>query len=272
MAAINRIPVDNLRSICELIGDTGEGLTGSEIGRVLSDCNINDPLAGGTKKHRLFEALNERQNQDGCSNHIFSFLKYVMSPVRYRDKPQLFKERLNHLNEILAFIGLAFNEKLELTKSDPATTISEAKQRANSLRKKLVDRNVHPDVFRFCREELLQENYFHAVFEAAKSVADKIKVKSGIEADGAELVDKVFGLGSNNAPLLALNSLRTESEQSEHKGLANLLKGMFGVFRNVTAHAPKIHWYISEEDALDSLTLISFLHRKLDKCVSTKFS
>ena len=33
-----------------------------------------------------------------------------------------------------------------------------------------------------------------------------------------------------------------------------LLKGMFGTFRNVTAHAPKIAWPIDEQDALDLLT------------------
>ncbi|HEY4636890.1 MAG TPA: TIGR02391 family protein, partial [Burkholderiales bacterium] len=27
---------------------------------------------------------------------------------------------------------------------------------------------MHPDVLRFCRPELVQKNYFHAVFEATK--------------------------------------------------------------------------------------------------------
>lgn len=39
---------------------------------------------------------------------------------------------------------------------------------------------------------------------------------------------------------------------------------MFGTFRNVTGHAPKITWPISEQDALDLLTLVSYLHRRLD--------
>jgi uncharacterized protein (TIGR02391 family) len=124
-------------------------------------------------------------------------------------------------------------------------------------------------VLRFCKAELLQENYFHAVFEATKSVADKIREKAGLTSDGADLVEKAFGLGQTNTPKLALNTLQTESEQSEHKGFANLLKGMFGMFRNVTAHVPKIKWTINEEDAIDSLTLASLLHRKLDKCVAT---
>lgn len=47
----------------------------------------------------------------------------------------------------------------------------------------------------------------------------------------------------------------------------NLLKGMFGTFRNVTA--PKIHWNITEQDAMDLLTLCSLLHRRLDAAVRT---
>ena len=52
----------------------------------------------------------------------------------------------------------------------------------------------------------------------------------------------------------------------EHNGLMNLLKGMFGTFRNVTAHAPKITWMMDEQDALDLLSLASFLHRRIDAC------
>jgi uncharacterized protein (TIGR02391 family) len=116
-------------------------------------------------------------------------------------------------------------------------------------------------VLRFCRAELLQDNYFHAVFEATKSVAQKIRDKTGLTGDGADIVDKAFGL---RAPMLAINSLRTDTEQSEQTGFANLLKGMFGTFRNPTGHAAKITWKIDEQDALDLLSLVSYMHRRLD--------
>jgi uncharacterized protein (TIGR02391 family) len=116
-------------------------------------------------------------------------------------------------------------------------------------------------VLRFCRAELLQDNYFHAVFEATKSVAQKIRDKTGLTGDGSEIVDKAFGL---KGPMLAINTLRTETEQSEQTGFANLVKGMFGTFRNPTGHAPKITWRIEEQDALDLLSLVSYIHRRLD--------
>lgn len=50
----------------------------------------------------------------------------------------------------------------------------------------------------------------------------------------------------------------------------NLLKGVFGTFRNTTAHAPKITWEVNEQDALDTLSMISLIHRKLDKAIEAK--
>jgi uncharacterized protein (TIGR02391 family) len=81
------------------------------------------------------------------------------------------------------------------------------------------------------------------------------------------LVDEAFG---GELPLLALNTLQTETERSEHTGFMNLLKGLFGTFRNTLAHAPKIKWNINEQDAIDMLTFGSFVHRKLDSCVRTR--
>ncbi|NCB85533.1 MAG: TIGR02391 family protein [Bacteroidia bacterium] len=53
-------------------------------------------------------------------------------------------------------------------------------------------------------------------------------------------------------------------EISEQKGVANLLVGVFGAFRNPTAHAPKVVLAIPEQDGLDVLAIFSYVHRKLD--------
>ena len=109
----------------------------------------------------------------------------------------------------------------------------------------------------------MQENYFHAVFEACKGLFQRIRDLSGIEADGAGLIDQAF---STTNPCLAFNALQSATEISEHKGLAQLLKGCGGAIRNPLAHGPKVLWQ-GENDAADYLTLISMLHRKLDQCV-----
>jgi len=68
----------------------------------------------------------------------------------------------------------------------------------------------------------LKDNYFHGVREAIKSVADKLRTRTGLTDDGATLVDRTL-LGE--APLLAINALKTDSEKSEQRGFANLVKG-----------------------------------------------
>lgn len=58
--------------------------------------------------------------------------------------------------------------------------------------------------------------------------------------------------------------LTTDTEISEQKGIANLLVGIFGAIRNPTAHAPKAVWAIPEQDAINVLGILSYVHRKLD--------
>jgi uncharacterized protein (TIGR02391 family) len=50
----------------------------------------------------------------------------------------------------------------------------------------------------------------------------------------------------------------------------NLVKGLFGMFRNTTAHTPKIKWQIEEQDALDILSMTSLIHRRLDSVTEAR--
>ena len=79
------------------------------------------------------------------------------------------------------------------------------------LRKSLVERKVHGDVLRYCRAELVADDYFHAVFEATKSVAEKLRDKAGLDSDGSTLVDAALGIGKAGTPRLALDILTTLS-------------------------------------------------------------
>ena len=171
----------------------------------------------------------------------------------------------------LAFAGLSIGVDGQLSTRAVARTLSEAEHRARSLRNELLRRGAHAEVLRFCRAELLQDNYFHAVLEAAKSLAQRLRQMTGVEADGARLVDQVLEPGSTGGlPLVAFNSLTTETDRSEHRGLTFIVRGVFSAFRNPTAHEPKILRPVDEQDGTDLLTTISLLHRKLDAAVLTR--
>lgn len=260
------ISAEMLESICIVLGSQN---TGSQIGNYLAQSQIEDIDPANTKWKRLFNAFVAYQNKHQESNKIQIFIQRTLQPVRHAGNLEQFEEYRSAINTRLLFIGLELLENGKYRRVQEAQTIPEAQKRADTLKRKLNDRKVHSDVLLFCKAELLQDNYFHSVFEATKSVAEKIREKADLTEDGSVLVDKAFALGDHKKPRLAFNTLRTESEESEHKGFSNLLRGLFGMFRNTTAHTPKIKWVIDEETALDCLSLASLLHKTLDKCIRT---
>lgn len=184
-----------------------------------------------------------------------------MKLARYGREPHRYEPIRARLNLALAFAGLVVDESGELKSADVAQTLPEAQRRARNLRAHLEGRGVHPDVLKFCRAELLADNYFHAVQEAVRSVADKMRSQTGLPDNGATLVDRIL---AGSPSMLAINPLSTASQRSEQRGFANLVRGAFGMFRNPTAHGARIHWAMSKEDAEDLLTTVSLIHRRLD--------
>jgi len=255
--AIPSFSDSHIRKLTELLADA---YTHKELSDLLRQCGIAEQ-GGNPKWERVLLALRLRQQTDGCGNNVGAFIQVALDPARFAGRSQDFADFRDRANVVLAFSGLHIGKDGKLQPVTQARTLTEAEERAGRLRSKLIERSVHHDVLHFCRAELLQENYFHAVFEATKSVAQKIRDKTGLTGDGADIVDDAFRV---SAPMLAINTLQTETEQSEQKGFINLLKGMFGTFRNVPAHVPRIMWPIEEQDALDLLSLVSYLHRRLD--------
>ncbi len=253
-----------LRAIADALADTSEGLTGSEIAHLLATCKMTDSAPQMTKRHRLYNAFAHTQNAKQDRVPILAFIRYAMKPEQYARDAGRFEPMRANLNRALAFCGLAVEESGKLVAIEQARTLTEAQRRADELRTDLVLRRVHPDVLRFCREELLEDNYFHAVLEATKSIADKLRLKTGLTEDGAMLVDRALG---GDMPMLAINPLATESERSEQKGFVNLVKGLLGMFRNPTAHAPRITWAVSKDDAEEVFTLLSLVHKRIDSSI-----
>jgi uncharacterized protein (TIGR02391 family) len=268
MAAIPKLDFSVIESISKILADTENGFTGSQIGKLLYESGIEDIDLANTKWKRLNSALGNQQELDRCANNVIVFIQNSLNPARHYDNLGWFNDTRYKVNTVLSFSALNIGEDGKVTSVTKSNTISEAAARASKLKDHLVSRNVHPDVLKYCKEELVVDNYFHAVFEATKSVADKIRIKTGLTSDGAGLVDEAFSFKS--IPHLALNSLQTDSEKSEQKGFINLLKGLFGTFRNTTAHAPKITWAIEEIDALDILSLVSLVHRRLDNATEAR--
>ena len=247
MATIPPFTQSDLEALANVLGDTSDGLTGSEIHHFLLVAKIDDVDPAITKRHRLFNAFATFQNKYRCANNIINFVKEVLAPSRYVENKAEFETRRAAVNRVLAF--------------EKASTITEVQLRVEGLKNKLTQQNAHSALFHYCNEELLANNYFHAVFEANKGLFHRIKELSGVAADGNKLIEQVF---SSN-PILIINNFSSQSERDEHTGFCNMLKGLCGMFRNPEAHEPKVEWNIGEQDALEILGIISYCHRRLDK-------
>jgi uncharacterized protein (TIGR02391 family) len=263
-----------VRSLCEVLGRTDGGLTNKRIDQVLATARIADPTPPAppgtyvmiSKRDRLFNALSAQQRRNGCGNAVLAFVSKALAPVRFHDTPGVFEAIRAEVNVALAFAGYYVDEAGKLHEKKQAETLSEARRRAMRLRSQLVDRGLHARLLRYCVSEIDDDNYFHAVFEASKSLADEIRQRTGRTEDGVTLVDAVFESGKRGHPLLVLNAMTTETERSRQNGLANGLRGIIGSVRNPAAHEPKIKSTMTEQDALDELSHMSYLHRRLDEC------
>jgi uncharacterized protein (TIGR02391 family) len=260
MSTFPTFPEGQIEALARLLGECGSG---SDISRVLKDRGLVDDSGQSTKWRRLYAIFLQTQRKDGCVNRILDFIQAFLIPARFVGRQDEFDERRDELNAILSFSGLEYGPDGQFRKREAARTLNEAESRLRTIRSKFKDRRIHAEVLKYCRAELLQDNFFHAIFEATKGLAQRIRDLSGVQTDGAALVDQVFAV---DHPVLVINTMRTETEKSEHKGYAALIKGCFAVIRNPLAHGPKIMWE-GEDDAADYLTLISLLHRKLDDAI-----
>lgn len=255
---------DVIQGVADVLGETAEGLSGSQIDQALAQIGVPNVSPGVTKRHRIFDALEAHQNKHGNGKSTVAFINKTMAPVRYRNDQALHARRMAELNEVLVYAGLAVDDKGRVIKrkGGAASTLDEVAQRAGSIRSELRRRGTHRRVLDYCTDELLQKNNFHAMLEASKSIPARLREMAGIQGDGAGLVDATLSWSSG--PLIAINDGVSDTDRAEQAGFANLVKGILGMFRNPSAHDPRLHREVTDDELLEALTMMSMVHRRLD--------
>jgi hypothetical protein len=145
----------------------------------LRTCRVGLSEVDLTAPH--LQCLRACQNALQDRRPILGFIRYAMKPEQYARDAGRYEPMRANLNRALAFAGLAVEENGTLIAIDQVQTLTEARRRADELRVDLELRRVHTDVLRFCKEELLRDNYFHAVLEATKSVGDKLPKQNWVD-------------------------------------------------------------------------------------------
>ena len=265
--ALPRLTPNQIEQIANIMGDSNgdeKGLKGFEIGHHLAQCRMDDPDPSLTKWKRLYNAFCNAVNRSNSTNAVYQFIKHCLEPAQGLQNPDRYNWMRAEINRVLMLVGVEIRDDGEYYSVSQAQTLGEVQRRTKELRDKLTGYGAHAEVLKCCRDELLTQDYFHAVQEAAKSLCDRVRTLSGLTTDGAVLFNTAFSVRD---PYIALNSLRTSSEQNQQNGLKEMLCGVIHMVRNVTAHELRIHWDVNEKDALDILTQISYLHKLLDACI-----
>ena len=201
MSVIPSFQEGSIESLAKLLAECGSG---SDISRVLADRGIQDGSGQSTKWRRLYWIFLDVQRRDRCANRILDFIQSLLTPARFVGRNDEFEGHRSELNTVLALAGFEYGADGKFRNRPAAATLSEAERRVKTIQAKFQGRRIHPEVLKYCQAELMQHNYFHAVFEASKGLAQQIRDKSGVDGDGAKLVDSVFSV---NGPVLAFKHI-----------------------------------------------------------------
>lgn len=275
---VQQLNEQQLKSICSILADTSRGLTKTELRSTLHNCGIDEvddgsrTINGGmfyqiglNKRDWLYNCFVADINKRHTFSNIFKFIESALSPISYtlEEKREKHSWRFEEINKVLLLLGMEVGTDGKLKQAVKASTLDEVDRRVNNLKRKLYERAIHAEVTKYCVKDYLRKDYFDAVFEAAKGLAERVRQITGLTTDGGKLFQEAF---STKDPFLFFNSLKSDSEISEFIGLKELLEAIFHLVRNPAAHTPKVNWKVDENKALDVLTLISFAHKYLDEC------
>lgn len=253
----------------------GELTTGPKITKIFSknkwidhDTEANERIIS-TKWRRINESMIFELNKSKDTKPFFKMIEEIMNPVLFKDNEEAWVQGLKDINFTLRFYGYELNDAGKVVSAKATHTFSEAVQRSKHLIEKLEGHKIHKNIIKFCEPELLNENFFHAILEAGKSVLDRIRSLTLSSKDGNTLINEAFNL-KNPAVIINGNRLSTDDEKSQYNGLKSLLNTICYIYRNPTAHSPKLYNHKSENDAITAFILISLAHEQLDQCSGIK--
>lgn len=123
--------------------------------------------------------------------------------------------------------------------------------------------HIHPEVRRVSESRFQAGHLADSVEAAFKQinsiVKNEYKEKTGIELDGAKLMQQAFNL-NNTDPIIALDDISTESGRNIQQGYMNIFAGAMTGIRNPKAHE---NLEIDKNNAIHLLFLASLLMGKI---------
>jgi uncharacterized protein (TIGR02391 family) len=126
----------------------------------------------------------------------------------------------------------------------------------------------HPEVRRVSESLFVKGEYVSSVLEASKLFIEAVKTQAGHPTDSAgqlldgfKLMERVF---VGKSPILKFNAMSNPSEIDEQRGLGHIAEGVVSAFRNPKGHIPALSIFLEPHEALEQLSTISYLMKRLD--------
>jgi len=248
-----------LEALAKIIGDHFTGTEVSELFRKAGFSEIRHD--GGTKWRFVYSAMEQMQKQQYGNHNIAKLIQQLCDPQEYFSSPESHEEVCKKVNSILSFYGLIVGNDGKLRKTgDKATSLTKTIPENAKI---FDDRHFHTKINQHARKLFIEGNYFHAVFECCKVYDKEVQDKSKISGYGARLMETALATSGT----VKINSQVSRTEINEQEGVMHLSVGLMRAIRNPQAHEPALDWPIIRDEALDLLSFLNFLFRKLDKAI-----
>lgn len=208
---------------------------------------------------------------------LFTALWFSERYSNYLQDDRVRQEIWNALDRVIAGINLDPNDTehslpYSVTPFDLVMLFEALTYQTKEIDPVILFRNIplHPKIRQVSESLFIKNEYVNSVFEATKTFIEAVKIKaghpkdpkSGKELDGFILMEHVF---QPKKPILKFNSLSTREERDEQSGLRLLSEGVVSAFRNPKGHTPATGINLTPYEALEQLSTISYLMRRLDR-------
>ena len=120
------------------------------------------------------------------------------------------------------------------------------------------DLDLHSEIAKAASDLYQGKHYANAIEDAVKALNNLVRLRSGKDIDGEQLMTTVF---APKSPVLCFNDLVDKSDEDEQRGFMMMFAGAVAGLRN-----PRAHKLIKDdpERALEFIAFVSLLAKLLD--------
>jgi len=232
------------RRVAELRALDVDSLTEESYGDILEDL-----------RRKIDDTLVDIYGNDTVDYHRYCISVLDNTPViMFGDVPSIHERRPNISTAVasaISTLGSAIAILRERLESSGETAAARAVTAYRGL-------DLHQEIARVASKLYQDGHYATAVEAAVKALNALVRLRSGLEIDGATLMERAF---SPSNPILKFNDLSTQSDRDEQKGFMMMFSGAVSGLRN-----PRAHRFIHDdpERALEFIAFVSLLAKLLD--------